>query len=274
MEKIRQAIERARASEHPSESSFFDNLGSPQRPMGSGAVAPNAAAYQIEETELNSIHLLSRRIVSHNGADQRSRPYDMLRTQVLRSMAVKGWKILGVTSPTSGCGKTLTAVNLAFSISRQRDQSVVLVDGDLQKPQIANCLGLTPTDGGVLDLLNNRTTLRRVTIPVRAGNQHIVVLPTTATRESSELMSSRAMHNLLQNLRESYQIIILDLPPILSSDDVISILPQVDCVLLVAAVGLSKASEVEECIKHLQLSELVRLVVNKSTDAHANYYYY
>jgi hypothetical protein len=84
------------------------------------------------------------------------------------------------------------------------------------------------------------------------------------------------MRTLLQDLRRNYQshIIIIDLPPILSSDDVIAILPQIDCVLLVAAVGQSKASEVEECNRHLQSSHLVRVVVNKATDENSHYYYY
>ena len=171
------------------------------------------------------------------GADQRSRPYDMLRTQVLQSMDLNGWKIVGVTSPTPGCGKTLTAINLAFSIARQPDHAIALVDMDLRKPQIAKNLGLYPAGGGVLDLLKERNTLQNVAMPIRVENQRIVVVPTTSTKESSELMNSRAMANLLQNLRRDYQTIVVDLPPILSSDDVIRLLPQIDCVILVAAVG-------------------------------------
>ena len=57
-------------------------------------------------------------------------------------------------------------------------------------------------------------------------------------------MGSHAMSKLLQDLRRDYQIIVLDLPPMLLSDDVIALAPQLDCVLLVAAIGLSKASEV------------------------------
>jgi protein-tyrosine kinase len=230
----------------------------------------------IGEAAVNSTDLVSRRIVSHNGADQRSRPYDMLRTQVLRSMDEKGWKILGVTSPTPGCGKTLTAINLAFSIARQPDQAVVLVDMDLQKPRISNCLGLKPVKGGVLDLLKGRTTLQSVATWVRAGNQRIVVVPTAETKESSELMGSPGMRDVLQDVRDAYpdHIIILDLPPILPSDDVIAVLPQIDCVLLVTAAGLSKVSEVVECQKHLQSSQLLRVVVNKVTGRNSNYYYY
>ena len=88
-------------------------------------------------------------------------------------------------------------------------------------------------------------------------------------------MGSRAMRRLMQDIKRKYQYhtIIVDLPPILSSDDVIAILPQIDCVLLVAAVGHSKASEVEECNRHLQSSHLVRVVVNKATDDNSSYYY-
>ena len=182
MENIRQAIERARASRSSSKPQVLDKLGLPQRHTRPSAEIQSPLRPHLEQIELNSNYLISRRIVSHDGADQRSRPYDMLRTQVLQSMAVKGWKVLGVTSPTPGCGKTLTAANLAFSVSRQPNLSVVLADLDLQRPQVANCLGLTPPGGGTLDLLRERTTLADATITVRAGNQQIVVLPTIATK--------------------------------------------------------------------------------------------
>ena len=82
------------------------------------------------------------------------------------------------------------------------------------------------------------------------------------------------MGNLLRDLRNDFQIVILDLPPILSSDDVIALLPQIDCVLLVAAVGLTKASDIEECVRHLQQSQLVRVVLNKAGDTDSTHYYY
>ena len=273
MENIRQAVERARADKTPprAPAAAENPIGARRRNDPVSRVDERA-----DETVLDLGYLQSKRTVAYDGADQRTRPYDMLRTQVLQSMAVGGWKVLGITSPTPGCGKTLTAVNLAFSIARQPDQAVVLVDLDLQRPQVANTLGLMLADRGMLDLLEERTNLQHAVIPVRAGAHRITVLPTTATRESSELMGSRTMRNILQDIRRSYQsnIIIVDLPPILASDDVISILPQVDCVLLVAAVGQSKVSEVEECSRHLKSSHLVRLVVNKATETNSNYYYY
>ena len=276
MENIRQAVERARAGQ----SSFGSEIrgsGAPlpsSQQIRSAAIIRAGAEPQTKAVTLNSGYLASKRIVSHNGADQRSRPYDVLRTQVLQSMVAKKWKILGVTSPTPGCGKTLTATNLALSIARQPDKSVVLVDMDLQKPQIANCLGLKFAAGGVLDLLQGRAALPDIVIPAHVGSERIAVLPTTATRQSSELMGSQTMSELLHDLRRDYQIIVLDLPPMLLSDDVIALAPLLDCLLLVAAIGHSKASDVKDCIMHLQPSQLLRVVVNKATEANGHYYHY
>ena len=150
------------------------------------------------------------------------------------------------------------------------------MDLDLQKPEIANYLGIDVGKGGVLDLLRQRTSLQKAALSVRAGTQRIVVLPTAKTRESSELMDSPAMRLFLQGMQDSFQsrVIILDLPPMLPSDDVIAVLPHIDCVLLVMAVGVSKASELEECSKHLRSGKLLRVVVNKATDVDASYYQY
>ena len=87
-------------------------------------------------------------------------------------------------------------------------------------------------------------------------------------------MGSRAMANLLQDLRSDYQLIVLDLPPMLPSDDTIALAPQLDCLLLVAAIGLSKATEVEACTRQLDPDQLLRVVVNKATDANSHYYSY
>ena len=70
------------------------------------------------------------------------RYYDMLRTQVLQEMDKKSWQFLAVTSPTAACGKTVTACNLAMSIARLPERSVLLVDLDLRKPMVAEYLGV------------------------------------------------------------------------------------------------------------------------------------
>ena len=276
MENIRQALERVKASQ---------SAGSEQRNLAVSAVLQLRSEMEIgsaggndgqnQEIELNNVHLQSKRIISHDITDPRSRAFDMLRTQVLQSMDLKGWKTLAVTSPTPACGKTLTALNLAISIARQPDRSVLLVDLDFRKPQVAACLGLK-CDEGVLSVLEGRTTLSDAIIPARVGNLRFMVLPTASTIRSSELISSRAMTAMLEDIKREYhsETIILDLPPILSGDDVIAILPQMDCVLLVAAVGTTTVAQIKECNKHLQSAEVVRIALNKVLETSTDHYYY
>lgn len=271
MENIRQAIERAKGT--PKQQG---RIGSePLRQRARQRVDDLYDGSEHEEVELDFAHLQSQRIVAFDGKDPRSRPFDMLRTEILRSMDVKGWKTLAVTSPTPSCGKTLTAVNLALSIARQPERQVFLVDLDLRKPQVATCLGLQCGEG-VLGVIEERIEVDRAIIRARAGASKLEVLPTAPTSNSSDLVSSNAMKMLLQDITGNGQprIIILDLPPLLTGHDAISILPHVDCVLLVAAVGTSTVAEIEECNKHLQATEVVRFVLNKVPESTTAYGYY
>jgi protein-tyrosine kinase len=258
MEKIWQAVERAKADPGSSKS-------------GQYVRSPSVVAPQLAAIEIDPAYLLSRRIVAVNSANPYARSYDILRTQISRTMEQHDWKTLGVTSPTAGCGKTLTAINLAFSMARQENRSTMLVDLDLRKPQVTNYLGLKGR--GLLDVLDNRTSLRDATTWIRAEDQQLAVLGTTSSKGSSERMASSSMRAMLHDLKNVHHSLILDLPPMLPTDDVISLLPQVDCILLVAAIGQSKASEIEESVRQLESTPLVRLVLNKATEEPASYYY-
>lgn len=263
MENIRQAVERAKRS--PSRPAGIEP---PQQQARHDFDKARPGSDKIEDVQLDLRHLESKRIVAYDGKNARSRSFDILRTEVLRSMDLKGWKTLAVTSPTPGCGKTLIAANLALSIARQLDRQVLLADLDLRKPQVASCLGLKCRDG-VLGVVEERIELGSAIIPVRAGSSRLEVLPTAPTSNSSDLVASNAMREFLHDMigRGQSQIIILDLPPLLVGHDAMSVLPHVDCVLLVAAVGTSKVSEIEECNKYLEATDVVRVVLNKVTEA-------
>jgi protein-tyrosine kinase len=275
MEPIRQAVERVkgRGGASPAGQSESGSNFPQRRPEF--CASENGSGPQIHETVLDGAHLQSKRIISHDITDRRSRYFDMLRTQVSQTMDLKGWKTLAVTSPTPACGKTFTALNLALSIARQPERSVLLVDLDFQKPQVAASLGIE-CDEGVLSVLEGRTPLSDEIIPTRVGDLRFMVLPTASTIASSELSSSRAMVAMLQDIKRDHQskTIILDLPPILSGDDVIAILPQMDCVLLVTAVGTTTVSQIKECNKHLQSAEVIRTVLNKAPETSIHYYHY
>ena len=231
-----------------------------------------AAKYQ--QVTLDGPLLRANRIIAQDVTDVLSRSFDMLRTQVLQLMDGRKWRVIAATSPTPGCGKTVTALNLALSIARMPDRQVFVLDLDFAKPSVAHHLGLSAT-ATVGDVLDGQHKLSDAIVSASVGRQELKVVPCVPTVGSAELMASRNMAALFQELRRDFSshIIIIDLPPILTSDDVITVLPYVDCVLLVAAAGVSTASEIEECKRHLQNSEVARVVLTKVPESNTNFYY-
>jgi Mrp family chromosome partitioning ATPase len=271
MEEIREALERARANASPHRQRRVALSSAQSKFVANGSPQFDAA----QEFELERALLRSKRIVGHDHMEVQSAAFDMLRTQVLQSMDAKEWRFLGITSPTPGCGKTVTAVNLALSIARLRERTVLLMDLDLRKPQVASDLGLKP-QYGTISILESRSTLSESIIQTRIDNYRMMVLPTESrVSGSSDWMASSAMSGMLEEIKGQCQwrIVLVDLPPLLASDDVLSILPQLDCVLLVTAVGTTKIAEINESINHLQSTELVRVVLNKAPPSKSAYYY-
>lgn len=269
MDPIKHAIELARAAENQAGVS-------PDAPAGGEVASQRSGDSRIREARLNVEHLSANRIVAFGATGEHGRYYDMLRTQVLQEMDKKSWQFLAVTSPTAGCGKTVTACNLAMSIARLPERQVLLVDLDLRKPMLANYLGLG-NSAGIVDVLEGRQALSSTVINCHIGPSSLLVLPgTVSTPGSSEWMASQTMGTLLQAIRREFRscLVIFDLPPMLLGDDVISILPRMDATLLVAGIGSTSIADIRECQKHLQRTPVVRVVANKATDKAGSYYGY
>jgi protein-tyrosine kinase len=259
VDSIRQAVELARAGNQQAKSS-----GTP------------GTDTQIRHVQLNLAHLESTRIVAHGAVNPHGRYYDMLRTQVLQEMDQNSWQFLAVTSATAGSGKSVTACNLAMSIARLAERSVLLVDMDMQKPKVAEYLGFKAEDG-LLSVLEGNATLQSVVVQANIGRSKVLVLPAEVCKYgSSEWMASQAMSTLLQTIKREFRsrIVIFDMPPMLVGDDVITILPQMDAVLLVAGVGNTSIADIRECQKHLKATPVVRVVVNRATETTDSYYAY
>lgn len=264
MDSIKHAIDLARAAEGEGRV----NAPHPGRP---GMREP-----QFREAGLSERHLEQTRIVAHGVGTESGRYYDMLRTQVLQEMDKHNWQFLAITSPTMACGKTVTACNLAMSVARLPERSVLLVDLDMRRPMVADYLGLK-SDCGILSVLQDRHTLSSALVEASIGPSKILVMPgESAPKTSSEWMASQTMGTLLQSLKRDFRsrLVIFDLPPMLVGDDVISILPRMDAVLLVAGVGTTSVADIKECQKHLRQSNVIRVVVNKVKDGTEDGYGY
>lgn len=277
MERIKEAVELAKANRSRPEGTapMAPRLRPPAGAGGAGQ-GVNFGSAGGRPVHLDAGRLKAMRIIAGDVSDPRNRGFEMLRTQVLRKMAEAGHHTLGITSPTSGCGKTVCALNLALSIARLPEKSVTLVDLDLRKPQIASYMGLSPGPG-IDGVLRGEAVLEDIAVVPEVGARRFRVFPTSRpSRNAAAQMASSQMAEVVQKLRaqDPEGVILFDLPPVLVADDVISFLPQLDCILMVVASGQTTAAEITGAERLLGETEVLGIILNKSEDGgEASYYY-
>jgi protein-tyrosine kinase len=260
MERIKQALEKARQER--------------ARRQGNGSSASLATVSvtsgDITNTQTRSINLddgvlRENRIVSGLEPSAFTEAYNILRTQILQRFKENRWNVLAVTSPGSGEGKTLTAINLAISIAREVDYSVLLVDANLRHPWMLEHLGLSRRQG-LSDYLTGEVPLPELLIQ-SDRIKHLVLLPAgQALANSAEMLNSPKMAELVKQMKSRYhsRIIIFDLPPVLTSADALAFSPYVDAALLVIEEGQTQKQDVERAVELLSNTNIVGTVLNKA----------
>ena len=260
MERISRALEKARAQAQANvylQDSDCTLVGKPGDGTGPFGASTEAFALQPDR-------LVARRIVAWDKGNPRTVAFDRLRTKVLKEMKEHAWRTLAVTSPTPACGTTTVAINLAWSIAHQVSPEVVLVDFDLRNPRIADYLEIQP-QADLSDYFHGRGALR--TCMVRAGDLRLRVLPTLRCHQNAtELLNSPEAESLILRLKTepTPRIAIFDLPPLLTTDDALVVVPRVDCVLLVLAENLTTKSETRAALSMFGGAHLVATVLNRS----------
>lgn len=282
MERIKLAIEKAKAEGGQDVRATVIQLPDAGRAPPSDAAAPMAAALsgpvnvRRERTavvELDVMHLERNRVVAHQKTHAASWTFDVLRTQVLQKMDEHGWRTLAITSPSTESGKTLVSINLALSIAQQSQRTALLVDFDLRRPSVARMLGLNQPVS-LNEVLSGDADVSQAM--VSPGIEHLAVLPTNRPMShTSELLSSAGVSNLIGELRQRYddRIVVFDLPPVLAADDVMAVLPHIDCVLMIVGSGVSAKAEIDEAMTRVARANLIGVVLNKDTAPAQQAYY-
>jgi len=201
------------------------------------------------------------------------RGYKILRTRVLQKLEANQWRSFAVTGPDTGAGKTLTAVNLAIALAQDPNTWVFLVDLDLQRPKVGTTLGMSYSRGLTDYLLGDATFDEVIYHP---GIDRLAVVPNSRPIEqSSELLSSQRMHDFMSMLEAEAprRIIVYDAPPLLVSDDVLTVAPQIDGVLLVATQGVTQRSTLEQAKDVLADMNVLGVVLNRSSERDDSPYY-
>lgn len=258
---LRAALAEARAAEAPPEpaaaptpepASAAPDPGPPLRPP-----VPADAWAALPRLRLDPRHLGRHLVITATRDDPAHGAFDVLRAKAVEALRARGWRRLGVTSPTAGCGKSFTAANLAVTLSRLDGWRTLLLDLDLHHPGLARTLGVRdPSPMG--ELLRGALPPEAVVRRVEADGRHLgpslaVALNGAAEPFAAELLQSaraaRALDALEAALRPN--LVLMDLPPALAQDDVIALKPRLDCVLLVAGGGSTTAREIKECVRRL-----------------------
>jgi Mrp family chromosome partitioning ATPase len=201
--------------------------------------------------------------------------FKILRTRVLQRMRAEKWNNLIVSGAGSGEGKSLTACNLAVSISRDVNQTVFLVDLDLQRPSISEYFGLD-VKAGIGDYLAGDAKIEDIMYSPK-NLDRIVIIPNREPVEgSSELLASPRIRDLLNWLKEraGHPLTIFDMPPILACDDVLAFYPLADALLLVASEGITHRDALSRAVDMLNGCNLLGVVLNQSKEHNKSSSYY
>ena len=258
MERIKQAVEKARKIREGGAESI------------SGQDIPDVTKIQYSHTKhiaLDEKHLERNRILLGGCDSSANTAYQMLRTLALQKMRENGWTCIAVTSARTGEGKTVTAINLALSLAREVNHTVLLADFDLRHPAVHHVLGYKPQKS-LSHYLFNGAPLQDIL--VNPGIERFVVLPCgDPIPYSSEMLSSPQMVSLVSELKERYRerIVIFDLPPVLETDDPLAFSPYVDAFLFVVEEGKTTQEELTRSMDMLGTAPLLGTVLNKSRES-------
>ena len=212
---------------------------------------------------LDPHHLSKSKVIAADLKDKRAEVYRQLRSQILPIMHNNKFRTLAITSPHDSAGKTLTAINLAISISQEVNQTVMLVDLNFRKPSVHTTLGFN-VDKGLYEHLISDVSLESILI--NPSLQRLVIIPNIPQENySSELLTSPKMKDFMLEIVSRYKdrLIIFDLPSILDDDDAIIFTPTVDACLFVTEDHVTKSSEIKKCIQLLSDTNVIGSVLNK-----------
>lgn len=206
--------------------------------------------------------------------------YKLLRTKLQFSFAEgDGCRVIGVTSALSGEGKSLTAINLAYSLS-ELGKRVILIDADMRRPTLAKKLSIKSEPGLSSCLTGQRDLNNLLQNCGIAGNEKAfrVIAAGQNPPNPVELLSSNRMDVMLETLRKHYDYIILDMPPVTEVSDVLAVANKLDGVLLVVRHNMCNRTVLNSTVRQLAFvnAKVLGVVyngVNEEVDGYFKKYY-
>jgi len=199
--------------------------------------------------------------------------YKTLRTNVIFSLTEeKDCNVIIVTSSLQSEGKSITAMNLGISFV-QTDEKVLIIDCDMRRPKLARLLNVTAPVGLSNIILRPEMKEQAIIHVEKLGLD--VILAGDIPPNPSELLGSARMGRLLDSLKEDYNYIILDTPPVNMVTDAAVLSPKSDGVLFVVRANQSERGAVAHAVEQLEYvkAKIIGFVLNGVDMENSNYGY-
>ncbi len=183
-------------------------------------------------------------------------------------------KLIAITSAVAGDGKTTTSLNLAGTLSRAPDIRVLAADLDLRTRSLANRLGLITQSPGLVDLILDPDLTLDDCIRRHPGSRLSILPAGPVVTVPYELLKSARMGELLQEVRQRYDYIVLDTPPVVPVPDFRLIADLVDGLVVVVAAHRTPRKLLEDALNLLDATKLIGIVFNGDDQRLHGYYGY
>lgn len=200
--------------------------------------------------------------------------FRMLRTRLLQRARANGWTTIGITSACPNDGKTLTAINLALCLAREQNNDIVLLDMDMRNPSVCRALGIAPVNR-ILGYFEGRVPADDLFMSV--GIERLLIAGgLQGSERSSELLSNNRFEELIDYIKggTTKPLVLIDLPPVLSTDDALVLAPRLDAMLIVTSEGMTERAQLERTTALLSEFRIAGIVLNRSREAVQGYYGY
>ncbi len=218
-----------------------------------GVLEPQGAA---EPGQIDD-HLVSLLEPTSLAAEQ----YRTVRLHIETLHRERGLKLIAISSPSRGDGKTLSAINLAGALAQAPDAKVVLVEVDVRHPGVGQYLGLSAARGLSSFLLDQSTAVESI-IERPSGVGFAVVVAGPASSMPYELLKSPRLTALFSALRERFDYVVVDTPPVLPFPDVGILRDLVDGFLLVVRANRTPREMVRDSLATIGQPRVLGVVFN------------